>query len=262
MAPSGSSIARPRLDPLGLLWTLVRTEFKVRYHGTALGFVWALLKPTAMVLVMAGVFSLIFRDEPHYKLQLLVGLFLWDFFAEATRVGLVSLHQRAHLVAKMPFPRWIAVVTSYSNALITLAVVEVATLVVLSASGAPLSFAGLLLFGGYLVSLFFIVTGISLGASVLFLKFRDLNQVWEVMTQAGFFLAPIVYPLGALPERLHFLLYLWPPTPIIQFSRAVLIDGTIPSLRAHLFLALETAVLFGVGLWLYRRHSPRIAENL
>ena len=66
-----------------------------------------------------------------------------------------------------------------------------------------------------------VVVGISLAGSVLFLRYRDLNQVWDVVTQAGFFVAPIIYPLGVIPERYHFYLYAWPPTAIIEFSRAV-----------------------------------------
>ena len=77
-----------------------------------------------------------------------------------------------------------------------------------------------------------IVIGFSLGGSVLFLRYRDLNQVWDVVTQAGFFVAPIIYPLGVIPERFHFYLYLWPPTPIIEFSRSVLVDGRVPGLLA------------------------------
>ena len=65
-----------------------------------------------------------------------------------------------------------------------------------------------------------LVVAFSLASSVLFLRYRDLNQVWDVMIQAGFFIAPIIYPLGILPERFHFYLYLWPPTPVIEFSRA------------------------------------------
>ncbi len=75
-------------------------------------------------------------------------------------------------------------------------------------------------FGFYIVCLATITVGLSLASSVLFLRFRDLNQIWDMTTQAGFFLAPIVYPLGVIPERYHFYLYLWPPTPAIEFSRA------------------------------------------
>ena len=80
--------------------------------------------------------------------------------------------------------------------------------------------------------------------------------------QAGFFVAPIVYPLKILPERFHFYLYLWPPTPVIQFSRAVLVDGKVPTLRAHLCLALVTALILGMGLAVFRRCAPRAAEYL
>src|SRR5262245_57227751 len=75
----------------GLVWTLVRTDFKARYHGTLSGFVWALLKPLAMFLVLEAVFSVIFAADAHYRSNLIVGLFLWDFFAEGTRTGMISL---------------------------------------------------------------------------------------------------------------------------------------------------------------------------
>src|SRR5262249_28142754 len=69
----------------GLVWTLVRTDFKARYHGSLGGFVWALLKPLSMFVVLMAVFSFLFASNPSYKLDLIVGLFLWDFFAEATK---------------------------------------------------------------------------------------------------------------------------------------------------------------------------------
>src|SRR3954463_11366218 len=81
----------------GLIWTLVRTDFKVRYHGTIGGFVWALLKPLTMFVMLMSVFSFLFASDPHYKLNLIIGLFLWDFFAEGTKAGLISLDARGFL---------------------------------------------------------------------------------------------------------------------------------------------------------------------
>ena len=72
-----------------MIWTLVRTDFKVRYHGTAGGFVWALLKPLTMFVMLMAVFSFVFASDPNYKLNLIIGLFLWDFFAEGTKAGLI-----------------------------------------------------------------------------------------------------------------------------------------------------------------------------
>ncbi len=246
----------------GLVWTLIRTDFKTRYHGTIGGFVWALLKPLTMFLVLLAVFSYVFASDPQYKLDLIIGLFLYEFFQESTKAGLLSIRAKGYLLTKARFPSWIVVVTSASNAVITLALFSVVLIVFLAVTGRPPSAAGVGLYVLYQAQFFAIVAGFSLAASVLFMRYRDLNQVWEVVTQAGFFIAPIVYPLGILPERVHAYLYAWPPTPIILFSRSVLVDGRIPSLLAHALLLVETAVILGAGLLIYRARAARVAEDL
>ena len=258
-APGGREAAGARA---GLIWTLVRTDFKVRYHGTIGGFVWALLKPLTMFALLMGVFSFLFASDPNYKLNLIIGLFLWDFFAEGTKAGLTSLHARGFLLTKARCPAWILVVTSISNAVITLAVFTVVVVGFLVWAGHPPSLLAMLLFAGYTAALLLIVVGFSLGSSVLFLRYRDLNQVWDLMVQAGFFLAPIIYPLDILPERFHIYLYLWPPTSVIEFARAVLVAGAVPTLTAHLYLAGAVVLSLGVGALIYRRYGQRAAEYL
>jgi lipopolysaccharide transport system permease protein len=258
--PAHSGSAKRRVSRAGLVWTLIRTDFKARYHGTFAGFLWALLKPLAMFGVLISVFSFLFASNPTYKLDLIVGLFLWDFFAEGTKSGLSSLHAKSFLLTKARFPSWILVVTSISNAAITLAVFFVIITVFLVGAGHPPSAAGLGLFFAYNVALILIVIGFSLASSVLFLRYRDLNQVWDVMIQAGFFIAPIIYPLGIIPERFHFYFYLWPPTPIIEFSRAALVSGTMPTPTAHAYLALDVLLILVAGIAVFRRFAPRAAE--
>jgi lipopolysaccharide transport system permease protein len=246
---------------VGLVWTLVRTDFKTRYHGTGLGFGWALLKPVAMFVVLQAIFSFVFSAEPDYRLNLIIGLFLWEFFSQATTVGLGSLQAKAFLLAKVKFPAWIIVATSVSNAVVTLGVFAVIILGSL-AGNQELSLVRVALFAWYLLHFVAIVLGISLGTSVLFLRFRDLNQVWEVILQAGFFVAPIIYPVSILPEAFHKYLYLWPPTPVIQFSRTVLTTAEIPTAAAHLYLTIEAIAILGLGSFIYRRRAPRVAEQL
>jgi len=254
------SAASALRQPLGLAWTLARTEFKTRYQPTVGGFLWALMKPVAMFLVLMAVFSFIFGSDPEYRYNLIVGVFLWDFFADATKTGLISLHVKGYLLTKAKFPIWILVVASISNALITLAVFSVAIIGFLLVAGRAPGLTAIVLFFSYLLHLAVMVIGFSLASSVLFLRYRDLNQVWDVVSQAGFFLAPIVYPLAIIPERYHLLLYLWPPTPIIQFAREVLIAGTVPTLRAHALLMLETAIVLFIGIAVFRRYAPHAAE--
>jgi len=246
----------------GLVWTLIRTDFKTRYHGTIGGFVWALLKPLTMFLVLLAVFSYVFASNPQYKLDLIIGLFLYEFFQEATKAGLLSIRAKGYLLTKARFPSWIVVVTSSSNAVITLALFSLVLLMFLAATGRAPAPASVALYLVYQGMFFAIVTGFSLAASVLFMRFRDLNQVWEVVTHAGFFIAPIIYPIGILPERMHAYLYAWPPTPIIVFSRSVLLDAHVPSLTAHALLLIETGVVLGIGALIYRARAPRVAEEL
>jgi lipopolysaccharide transport system permease protein len=266
MADADGTLMRsiaPRAEraPLaGLVWTLVRTDFKARYRPTVGGFVWALLKPMAMFIVLLAVFSFIFASDPRYKINLIIGLFLWDFFAEATKVGLLSLYAKRFLLTKAMFPSWILVVTSIANAAITLSVFVVVVLIFLVAGGRVPSAAAAGWFVAYLIQYALIVVGFSLAASVLFLRYRDLNQVWDVVAQAGFFLAPIVYPLDIIPERFHMYFYFWPPTAIIQFSRSVLVNAVIPTPKAHALLALETVSVLVVGIAIFRAHAPRAAE--
>ena len=250
-----------RAARFGLAWTLIRTDFKVRYHGSAGGFVWALLKPLTMFALLVSVFSFVF-DDPDYRLNLLIGLFLWDFFSEGTKAGLRSLHARAFLMTRSACPAWILVVTSMSNALLTLGVFSAVLFAYLWASGRSPDGAAVILYVGYCTALAAMVTGFSLGASVLFLRYRDLDQVWDLATQAGFFVAPIIYPLATLPERYHLYLYAWPPTPIVQFTRDLLVRGTPPTRTAHLCLALMVSGIVVAGLLVFRRLAPRAAEHV
>jgi len=254
-----ASFKRTLTVQAGLVWTLVRTDFKARYHGTISGFAWALLKPTAMFLVLMTVFSFLFAD-PGYKLRLIIGLILWDFFTESTKTGLASLHAKGFLLTKAKCPLWVLVITSMANALITLIAFIGVILVFLIATSRPPGVLGFGLFVLYCLALVLIVVGFSLASSVLFLRYRDLNQVWDVVAQAGFFLAPIIYPLGIMPERFHRYFYLWPPTPVIEFSRAVLLAHTIPTLTAHTYLAVEAAVSLLAGVVIFRRLASTAAE--
>ncbi len=199
---------------------------------------------------------------PTYRLDLLVGLFLYDFFAETTKVGLTALHARGYLLSKAKFPSWILVVTAAANPLITVGVVLHRRISCLAGSGQFPGLSASVAFLGYVVAMGLIAIGVALGGSVLFLRYRDLNQVWDVVTQAGFFVAPVIYPIGVIPERYHVYLYLWPPTAVIEFARAALANQRTPGITANLDLAVLTGIVLIVGVVIYRWLSPRAAEYL
>ena len=99
-----SSVATSSRSLWDSMWTLARTDFKTRYQPTLGGFIWALMKPVAMFLVLIAVFSFIFGGDPTYRFNLIIGLFLWDFFAEGTKTGLMALQVKGYLLNKALFP--------------------------------------------------------------------------------------------------------------------------------------------------------------
>jgi lipopolysaccharide transport system permease protein len=215
-----------------------------------------------MFVVLYAVFSVIFSTDYNYPLNLIIGLFLWEFFSESTRTGLTSLQAKTFLLTKTKFPSWIVVLTSASNALITLIIFCIAVCTYISIFRRSLSLLEISCFGLYVFLFLAIIIGISLAGSVLFLRYRDLNQIWELLMQAGFFFTPIIYPLDIVPHKFHFYLYIWLPTPVIQFSRSVLVKGEIPSITAHLMLLGSAAFVLIVGAALYCRLAPRSLERL
>jgi lipopolysaccharide transport system permease protein len=215
-----------------------------------------------MFLVLMSVFSFLFASQPAYRLNLIIGLFLYDFFGESTKAGLASLHSKGYLLAKAKFPTAAVVISSIANAVLTLSVFVIVMVIWATVAAGAVPARALMMFIVYLLLYIAIVIGFSLATSVLYLRFRDLNQVWDVAIQAGFFLAPIVYPLNIIPEKFHYYLYFWPPTAIIQFSRMVLVQGTAPTVKAHTFLFFEAAVVLLTGTAIFRKYARRAAEYL
>jgi len=246
----------------GLIWTLIRTDFKTRYHGTLGSYLWALVKPVSMFIVLYMVFSVIFTMDQYYSLNLIIGLFLWDFFSDSTRTGLVSLHAKTFLLTKTKFPSWVVVLTSVSNALITVTIFSIAVCSYILIYRRHISLLEIGCFGLYIFLLLIMIIGISLAGSVLFLRYRDINQIWDLLMQVGFFFTPIIYPLDIVPHKFHFFMYAWLPTAVIQFSRSVIVKGEIPTLTAHLMLLGSAIVVLLAGTALYLRLAPRALERL
>jgi ABC-2 type transport system permease protein len=246
-----------------LVWLMAKTDFKLRYQGSILGFLWALLKPLFLFGILYLVFSNFFGQQtPYYSLQLLTGIFLWSFFAEGTSVGLMSLQNKAHLLTKIYFPRWIVVVASTFQSLLTLMINLLILLVVVLVSGVSISLWQIVLFGLYLLVLYGIVLGFSFFMAPFFLRFRDVNQIWEVLLMGGFYAAPIIYPLSALPSWLQPWMYLNPMTFLIEHVRGVLFLGTVSRLDHHVMYFGVVLLVFLFGIWFFRKYEKRVIELL
>jgi len=251
---------------LELIWVLARTDFKLRYHGSVLGYIWALLKPLLLFLILNFVFSSIFNPRntgtEHYSLQLLLGLMLFFFFSEGTSAGLNSLMSKAELVTKIYVPRWTIIVASTLNSLLvfTMNLIIIAVFFVWYHFIPELS--AILMFLLFIVITYVVILAFSLLTAPLFLKFRDLAQIWEVGTSALFYASPIIYPLTILPEKFHQLVLLNPIAFIIHFTKMALTTNHYASVGQMSIFICSVIIFFLIGIATYKKLEKSIAENI
>lgn len=255
-----------------LLSELVRTDFKLRYQGSVLGYAWSLLRPLLMFLILYIVFAKFLKigaGVPNYPIYLLLGIVLWQFFADMTNQSLSSVVGRGDLIRKIRIPRWMIVLTSSFSALINfgLNLIVVAVFAFLNRLDVGISIVWLPIILG---EIYIFALGLSLFLAAAYVKYRDVSYIWEVFLQAGFYLTPILYPLTVITDvNLQKLLLLNPMAQAIQDARnAVVTKETITiaevfqSSSARIFpLAISVFVLI-VGILYFKREAKDFAENL
>ena len=132
-----------------LLKELTKTDFKLRYQGSVLGYLWALLRPLMMFAILYIVFSKLLRigsDIPHYPVYLLCGTTLWSFFTECTTQGIQAIIARSELLRKISFPKYVVVVSSQLTALINLGINLIVVIIFAMINGVMPTWSWLLIF--------------------------------------------------------------------------------------------------------------------
>jgi ABC-2 type transport system permease protein len=242
-----------------LLRELIITDFKLRYQGSFLGYLWSLLKPLFLFSILYTVFGIILKfggDVEHYPLYLLLGIVLWGFFTEATNNGLTSIVSRGELIRKINFPKYIIVISGTISALINLALNLVVVAVFMIINGVDIH-RYILLFPLIVLELYVLSLAIAFYLSALYVKFRDIAYLWEIGLQALFYATPIFYTLSLVLEKTHNLLIaqillLNPVAQIIQDARYTLITPqtkTLYQLVSNPFvIAIPFAIVIGLAV--------------
>ena len=181
-----------------LLKELTKTDFKLRYQGSVLGYLWALLRPLMMFAILYIVFSKLLRignDIPHYPVYLLCGTTLWSFFTECTSQGIQAIIIRGDLLRKISFPKYIVVVSSQLTALINLGINLIVVVIFALINGVAPSWSWLLVIPAVL-ELYLLSLGIAFLLGSINVKYRDITSIWDVLVQALFYAVPIIYPIS------------------------------------------------------------------
>lgn len=247
---------------LDLFYELVRTDFVMRYHNSVLGFVWVLLKPFLLFLIIVTVFSFIFGNhDPNYQLNLLLGLLLYNYFAESTLRGVTSLYDKSQVILKVNFPKIIAVYTTVANSLISFLAGFLVFLIFWFEAKPINSLSGL----GYFFFLVMVLSGLILSLNlftgIIYTRLRDFFSVWEVVLQLLFWSTPIIYPLTILPQSLQRLVWFNPLTSIITQSRVALIGGGAYDWRSAAYSLVVTGILFFAGYRFFSKSIKKVAED-
>jgi ABC-2 type transport system permease protein len=268
-SPTASSSGREHF--LRLTTALASTEFKLRYFGSVLGYLWTLLRPLMLFGVLYVVFTEIVRfggRVEHYPVMLLTGIVLFNFFGEATSGALSSLVDRENLIRKVSFPRAavpIAVtLTAAANLVLGLVVVFALALV----DGVEVRSSWLLVLPT-VAGVVALAGAVALLLSVLYVRFRDMRPIWEVVLQLVFWGSPIIYTIEAVPESWRHLVMYNPFAVAIQQTRHWLVDPNAPTAAdaiggtAQLLIPLAILIaLVTVSVLVFRQMVGRVAENL
>lgn len=258
-----------------LAWALAVTEFRLRFFGSALGYLWNLMRPLLLFGVLYAVFSTLISTNVHvrfYPVALLLGVVLFGFFNEATSGCVRSLVNRENLVRKIDFPRLAVPLAVVLTAIFNLGLALVPVLIFLLASGGvpQLSWLELpfLIVG---LALFSLALGLILSA--LFVRYRDIEPIWDVIMQITFYASPIFYPIEVVIEKGHgtvaHLMMISPFAVVLQQSRHAFVDHSHMNAAAaigggvRLLAPLALFVLIAaIGYRVFSREAPRIAEEL
>jgi ABC-2 type transport system permease protein len=256
---------------LHLLWLTAAADFKTRYLSSWLGYAWSLLRPLLFFGVLYLVFTRVIRfggQVENYAALLLFNIMLYQFFQDATTSAVRCVVQRENLVRKMQFPRVVVPLSVVVNASLTALMNLIAALAIIVAIGVEPRWTWLLL-PVILAALLVFTTGVSLALAALYPRFRDVEQIWTVAVRALFYATPILYPIEFVPESWRIVVAANPLTPLFEQARIWVIDPSAPSLAetagSAAALLIPVAIFIGacvVGLWLFEREAPRVAEAL
>lgn len=256
-----------------LLRELVRTDFKVRYQGSVLGYLWSLLRPLFLFVILYVVFVYflkIGKGVPHWPVALLLGTVLWNFFAEITNQGLRAVVSKGGLLRKINFPKYVILFATSASALINLFFNLTIVAVFMFINHVDFSWT-ILLLPVYVLEILIFGLGLSFILSTLYVRYRDMNFIWEILMQALFYGSAILYPVSRIVDAGHHLaqiLLLNPVAQAVQDARYAVVSHkleTLNSITGPFLLSLIPVaiviIVFILGGWLFKRRSPSFAEE-
>jgi ABC-type polysaccharide/polyol phosphate export permease len=262
--PLGAPTAwgRGRSSHAWLVLQFALKDFKIRYTHSTLGYAWSVLNPLLFFVIYYFVFTTFMRlDVPNYPGFLLLGVALWNFYAEGTTNGASALLARSDMLTKTVVPRQIMVYAALVSAGLTFVINLLVLMVVIFVTGTPLQPTAIC-FPILLLDLLLLTLGTALLLAPLYVRYRDVGYLWGIMLQIGFWLTPIIYLDIMVPEHLRWIVWVNPVGRIIGDSRRALIYGWWPAARGMVLTTAMSIAVCALGYVVFRRMQNRLVEYL
>ena len=238
-----------------LIWALALKEIKVRYKRSVLGFLWALLNPALMMVVLTLVFSTIMRfNVPHYSIFLLSVLLPWTFFSQSLSYAVDSIVGNADLVKKVSVPKLVFPVAAVLSNIINLLLSLIPLAILVPLLGHPFYWTWLYLPIPILALIIF-TTGATFFFATANVFYRDVAHIVQVVLSAWFYITPIIYSVDMLPEKYHWLFKLNPIIYVINGFRLAVYYGMLPQLRSIVASFVCAFVALFIGFALFRKYQ-------
>ena len=254
-----------------LTWIIGLTEYRLTYFGSVLGYLWSLMRPLMLFGVLYVVFSQIvkFGDEiPNYPVLLLFNIVLFNFFSDSTQRAVTAVVDSEGIVRKMHFPRLVIPLSTVLTGALNLILSLIAVFVFLLVYGVEPRATWLLL-PALLVPLVAITAAVAMIVSALYVRFRDVAPIWFVVSTILFYGSPVLYAIDAVPESYQRWVMLNPIAMLLEQGRQWIVDpgarGAVEVVGGWGWTLVPVAIFVGVcalGVWLFDREAPAIAERL
>jgi len=246
----------------GILFNFAISDLKIRYRNSILGILWSLIEPLLLLGVLFVVFSTMFRFEiPNFPIYLLLGIICWNFFKNGTLFALNSLTNRSALITQIYFPRSIPGISAGITASIMLVFELVVLTIFMVIFGFIPTYTVILLIPILALELVLIL-GISLPLSVLNVKYKDTEFIWNIVVHAGFFLTPIFYQFDMMPDYVQNVLQFSPMVQIVTMAHHVVLYGTLPSINSILYAVGSISVITVIGYLIFRKYQAKVVEEM
>jgi lipopolysaccharide transport system permease protein len=243
-----------------LIMSFAIMDLKLRYKNSFLGFVWSFLEPLLMLSVLYYVFGSLFPSKvQNFPLFLLLGLIMWYMYARSTSSGLTSIISRGGILSKVYLPREImpiaACVTSFM--MMAFEFFVFAFFIAIFQFSPPATILALPLI---LLVEFVLCVGTSLLLSIANVYFRDVQYIWAIVLQAGFFISPIFYKLEQFPANIRDLLALNPLAGLLTMSHELVLYNTLPTPAEIAYPVLTSLAVLAIGYFVFRKLEWRAIE--